>query len=543
MTRKTIILLAAAVLSTGILAAQETEKPKGYLTGSFETNTIIYTKDSAVEGSAYPDDKIGSNNYLKLDYYYGKLSAGIQLEAYVPHVQDYPSNLKGAKMTNYYITWQDEDFSLTAGTFYDQFGSGLLFRSYEDRTIGLNNALMGARFTYNYRNIVGVKVIWGMPRLGMEFSETQVRGADVHFSISDLCGWGSTSLSLEGSVLNRYEEISIDLEEEGGTPSTVGYSGRINFEHNAFYVKAEYVDAGKKYYTNPNVGTDGNIYLEKDGNAQLVELGYNKGSLGISFTGRRLEWMDTKISSDYSGVSNVINYVPALCTQHTYLLTNFHPYSPQTGKVSGKLNSGEMGGQLDVYYNFKKGTAIGGKRGLKLHANYATYYTIASEGSLKAGRKLYSDLTVDLEKQFTKKYKLILLWTMQEESPSYGDSKATRLQNVFVADMLYKFTPKFSTRLELQYLATHEDEKDWMAALLEVNFAPSWSIWGSDMYNHGNPDDNKLHYYNAGVSYTKSRTRVALGFGRYKAGYLCSGGVCRSITAYRGVNFQITTSF
>ena len=71
--------------------------------------------------------------------------------------------------------------------------------------------------------------------------------------------------------------------------------------------------------------------------------------------------------------------------------------------------------------------------------------------------------------------------------------------------------------LKLQYLQTKQDKKDWMAALLEVNFAPHWSIFASDMYNHGS---SKVHYYNAGVSYAKSRTRIALGYGRYKAGYI-----------------------
>ena len=85
--------------------------------------------------------------------------------------------------------------------------------------------------------------------------------------------------------------------------------------------------------------------------------------------------------------------------------------------------------------------------------------------------------------------------------------------------------------MELQYLTTKEDQKDWMAALLEINFAPAWSIYGSDMYNHGK---DKIHYYNVGASYAKSRTRIALSYGRNKEGYVCSGGVCRTIPKYTG---------
>ena len=100
-------------------------------TGSFETNTIYYKDDSKTEAES-PEDHFGSNNYLKLDYYQGKFAVGVQLEAYEPVLVGYPAELEKAKLTNYYVSWADKDFSVTAGTFYEQFGSGLLFRSWED---------------------------------------------------------------------------------------------------------------------------------------------------------------------------------------------------------------------------------------------------------------------------------------------------------------------------------------------------------------------------------------------------------------------------
>ena len=177
---------------------------------------------------------------------------------------------------------------------------------------------------------------------------------------------------------------------------------------------------------------------------------------------------------------------------------------------------------------------------MKVHGNFSTYYTIAEEGTFKTGNLLFKDMSLDIEKQWTRQFKSTILWSMQEYSPKYGANKTTYLSNIIVADLLYKFTDLFSTRLELQYLITHEDQKDWMAALVEVSFAPHWSIYVSDMYNHGM---SKVHYYNGGVSYVKSRTRLSLGYGRYRSGYICSGGVCRPIPAYTGANFSITTSF
>ena len=512
---------------------------QGYITGGFETGTNYYVQDSKTAATV-PDGHFGSNNYLKLDYYNSKFTAGLQMEAYGPALVGYSSELKGVNLTNYYVNWKDESFSITAGTFYDQFGSGLLFRSWEDRAIGLNNAIMGARVSYYYNDIVNLKAIWGMPRFGMKFSDTQVKGADLSFVLSNLVDLEDAYIALEGSVLDKYEVLDSDRAADGCSPNTTGWSARLNAEYSGFYLKGEYVDAGQKYYYNTSYSGDGPMFHRKRGNAQLIETGYNDNGLGVSLSLRRMEWMDSKTVRDASSTVNMLNYVPALCTQYTYMLTTLHPYGARTGEISSRFtNSGEIGGQLDVFYNVKRGTWLGGKRGMKLHANFSTYHTIAEEGTFKPGNLLFRDISVDLEKQWTSKFKSTLLWSYQEFTPSYGASRTTWLSNIMVADLLYKFSSTFATRMELQYLVTFEDQKDWMAALVEVTFAPHWSIYASDMWNHGM---TKVHYYNGGISYTKSRTRLSVGYGRYKAGYICSGGVCRQIPAYTGASISLVMS-
>lgn len=540
---KRLILLAISVVLCGTTFAQDVEgdgnKKAGYLTGSFDNNTIYYLND-AKSNAVAPEDHLGSNNYLKLDYYKGNFSAGLQMEAYLPVLLGYPTNLKKAALTNLYAMWADKGFTITAGSFYDQFGSGLLFRAWEDRMLGMNNALMGARLTYNYEDILGVKALWGMPRFGMEYTDTQARGVDLSLSISNALKWKGVSLAVEGSYLNRYEEIDGDMEEIGAKPTSHGYSGRLNFETHGFTFKGEWVETGEQHIQNPFFSADDRrVWLRKYGNAQLIELGYSGYGLGINISGRRLEYMNSPIITGNNSTSNLMNYTPAMCAQYTYMLTTLHPYTPQTGLPQAMI-PGEIGGQIDIYYNFKRGSALGGKRGMKIHGNFAMYYSLYGERTAKAGNMLLKSVNVDLEKQFTRKFKMYLLYCFQEWNPSYGENKSTWLSNTFVADLTYKWTSKLSTRLELQYLTTFEDHRDWMAMLLEVNFAPKWSIYGSDMYNHG---DTKVHYYNVGVSYTHSRTRIALSYGRNRAGYVCSGGVCRAIPAYTGGNLAVTIAF
>lgn len=540
-----LLPLAAFTLVAGAAFAQsdsanDGDDKKGFLTGSFETNTIYYVADDAVPNYNVPNDRFGSNNYLKVDYVREKFTAGVQLESYLPVLYGYPTDFSGTKLTNIYASWVDESFSVTAGSFYDQFGSGLLFRTWEDRALGLNNALMGARFTYNFKNYLAVKAIWGTPRLGMEYDTgVQYRGLDLSLNISEMYGAKNSTLLLEGSVLNHYEKLSQALMGEDMSPNATGYSGRINYEVGGFMAKFEYVDNGINYYSNTDPNIEG-AFVGRHGNAQLVELGYSNNGLGIFLSGRRLEWMYSWGTRNSTSTTNVFNYIPAMTLQYTYLLTNLHPYTPMGGD-NGLGVPGELGGQADIYYNVKRGTWLGGRRGLKLHANFSTYYGLQGSGSVfKTRHMLFRDFSADIEKQWTRDFKMNLLYSMQERNTTYGTSDKTELAHIIVGDFLYKFTPSFSLRLELQYLTSKEGEKDWMAGLLEASFAPKWSIFVSDMYNNGS---TKLHYYSAGVSYAHSRTRLQLSYGRNREGYVCSGGVCRIQPAYTGANFAMTISF
>lgn len=230
---------------------------------------------------------------------------------------------------------------------------------------------------------------------------------------------------------------------------------------------------------------------------------------------------------------NILNYVPALAPQHTYLLSTLEPYRPNV--------FGEIGGQIDLFYLFRKGSAIGGRRGLKVHGNFSMYYTLDGATGKPGNHFLYRDFTCDLDKSWNRRLRTVLFVSLQKFANHAGDPEKTLSQNVFVGDITYKFTRKFSVRAELQYLYTPDGpDGDWVAGLLELNIAPKWSIWGSDMYNYGGTE---INYYSVGASFTHSFVRVALSWGRNREGYICSGGVCRQMPAYTGGNLQMTLTF
>lgn len=537
MKRLLISMLGVGVCAT---AAAQIRLGEGTLTGSFETNSIYYVDDSGLgDAGVAPSDRFGSNNYLKVDYNYGRFSAGLQADAYLPALQGYEigQQVDGRKfyLSSKYIQWQDRHFSALVGDIFDQYGNGLIFRSYEDRQLGFNNSIEGIRGSFNFNNYVVLKGMYGRPRLYTEYADSWVRGLDLRISLTDIFDWQSLLMTFEGSYINRYQSLdkdpALDFSMRGLTsPNLNMYSGRMNLDWKGLTFRGEYVAKGK------DIGTAVAEKAEK-GNAIYGELGYNGKKMSLSGTFRSLDRMGTMLSLYGTGTGNTLNYLPALTRQYTYMLANLNPYQVNV--------EGEIGGQIDAYYSLRNKSDR--YRYWIFHANFSTFYTLHDSQSITGKRELlWRDLNFDLERQWNRKWKTSFLFSYQEWNPYHGFRHRTYVSNVFVADVTYKIDRKKSIRAEVQYLLSDEYEGDWVAGLLEFSVAPRWSIFFSDMYNIDKTAANgykSINYYNGGASYTKNRTRIQLSYGRNRAGYICSGGVCRYSPAYTGLNLVLTSSF
>ena len=314
MTDRILITIAAAM--TAALATAQVRTGDGQISASFETNTIYYADDKGLPGST-PDDHFGSNNYLKVDYTYKKLSAGIQLEGYFPALYGYElgqqENPKRFWLGSKYISWQDENFSVLAGNVYDQFGNGLIFRSYEDRQLGLNNSLEGISAGYDFSRFVSIKGMYGRPRLYTDYAGSWVRGLDLNISIADIFNWDAVMLYLEGSYVNRYESLDKDATYDFyslglDTPQLDMFSGSFNFAWKGLSVKGEYARKSK------DLSTASSMKAAK-GAAIFAEAVYTYKSLSVSGTFRMLDDMGTMLSLYGNGTGNSLNYLPSLTRQ------------------------------------------------------------------------------------------------------------------------------------------------------------------------------------------------------------------------------------
>ena len=157
------------------------------------------------------------------------------------------------------------------------------------------------------------------------------------------------------------------------------------------------------------------------------------------------------------------------------------------------------------------------------------------------GITFYQDLDVQLTRKLTKNFKLLLMYMNQRYNKTVVEGEGGMVcSNIIIADGKYQFSPKVTLRTEVQYLATADDQGDWAYGLAELSLAPHWMLTASDMYNVG---ETHLHYYQGGVAFSMGAHRLQLGYGRTRAGYNCSGGVCRYVPASKGFTLSYNYSF
>ncbi|MDA9339734.1 DUF6029 family protein [Polaribacter sp.] len=520
----------------------------------FESNSQYYLDDSKT-GDFLEPNRFRSNNFFKIDYSYQNFYAGLQVESYEPKaLLNYSPNLDKTNLGLYYIGYKTKKIEFTLGHFYEQFGSGLILRSWEDRQLGINNALRGGRIKFSPKEYLHFTGFYAKQRKGFAISKGNIVGFNSDIDFSSAFKFENSSFNAGFSYVGRSQErTETNFDYNNRTDL---FSTRLEFTKDNFYSNLEYVAKGKDAVIIQN-----QIKNAKKGAALLANFGYAKKGLGINATFRRMENMSIYSDREANGNiynESVVNYLPALTKQHDYLLTNIYVYQAQP-QVSFQdpslLKSGEIGGQLDVYYKLKKGTLLGGKYGTKIAINFSSWHGLKADYDFSGfdyeteffgfGEKYFSDISIEVRKKWSKQWNSIFYYVNQSYNKRYIEETFGKINaNIAVGEATYKMGKGKSLRFEAQFLATNDDKKNWVGGTIEFNATSKLAVYINDIYNYGNDlVDEQIHYYNAGGSYTVGAHRFALNYGRQRGGLICIGGVCRNVPESTGISANITMSF
>ncbi|HWY33922.1 MAG TPA: DUF6029 family protein, partial [Nitrosopumilaceae archaeon] len=212
----------------------------GQIHGNFQVDTQYYLKDTSI-GAPIVKEKILSNGFGNLNYTNGNFSAGLRYESYQNVMQGFDPRYKGQGIPYRYARYRHKDIDFTIGNFYEQFGSGLIFRSYEERGLLYDNAMDGMRVIFYPKKGISLKGIIGKQRTFFGLSPGIVRGVDGEININELFDSLSskkTKVIIGGSFVSKYQASQDPLLV---LPENVGcYGGRINVIRGGFNFFSEY---------------------------------------------------------------------------------------------------------------------------------------------------------------------------------------------------------------------------------------------------------------------------------------------------------------
>lgn len=538
------LFLVCSLVLKGQDGAQEQEI--SYVHGDFQSDAQFYIYDRKI-GTRYREI-VGNNSYLNILYDRGNLSGGLRFENYQPVLLGFDRRFNGAAIPFRFVNYRWKDLSVTLGNFYEQFGNGLIYRSYWEWGLGFDNSVDGVRLRYNIKEGIQLKAFAGKQRFYFEKGPGIVRGVDAEFSLNELISryqFSPYRLSFGLGAVSKYQT---DDDPSFKLPENVSaFSGRVKLNHNSFSIESEYAwksqDPGQ---------TNSNSY--RYGQALLINGVYTAKGFGASLGLKRIDNFDFRSSRNANLNDLLINYLPPLTPQHTYRLATLYPYATQP--------QGEMGVQADVFYNAPEGSILGGSTGTNFSINYSRINDIRRDSLLsgpieaisfrspflKPGKKvLYQNLSLEMSKKLNSSMKLICSYIFIEASKQAVqgiDTKSDIFSHIGVLDFSWKYKPKHTLRWELQHLYTKQHVNSWAMFLMEYQIGSHYFAAIYDEYNYGNSDKNqRFHYPGASLGYTQGTIRITLSGGRQRAGVFCVGGVCRVIPASSGVSVSVTASF
>ena len=550
--------LAAVLAATGAMAQEDAAKDKFTVSGSIQSDVIIPQEDEAIGTDKYSEWAL-TNTYADIMGRSNHLDAGLRFE-FTKHplpgyATDPEQGFKGYGVPHFYLKTHFDNWDLTLGTFYEQFGSGFILRTYEERSLGIDNSLLGGRLVVRPVKGVQVKALAGKQRNYWKWNDAWVTGGDLELSVDQ---WfkkmqeHNTYLTLAGSWVNKYQSTK---DEEINTPygpyklnlpsNVNAFDVRANLQAGDFSVLAEYA-----WKTDDPSYDRLYPYIYRKGTVAMLSTSYSRNGLSLLLQAKRSDNMTFRSDRNVKGLSSNLNNLPAFTQEQTYALAALYPYATQP--------NGEWAYQAEFGYRFKRNTFLGGKYGTNLKVNFSHVHSIDrnlhtvdgySEGTSGYGSAFwkwgdatyYQDLNVHIDKKFSRSFTLNLMYMNQFYNKSVVEGEGGMVHSdIFVADAKYRFNNKVTLRGEAQYLNTDDDEGDWLFGMLELSVLPHWMITVSDMYNSG---VSKLHYYQGLVTFNAGAHRLQIGYGRTRAGYNCSGGVCRMVPASKGVTLSYNYNF
>lgn len=557
--------LYIGLLLVGAMGAKAAEGDTVFVSGGIQHDGLLDWSPVRYHSNSYLDlslhwqrDGSRETGTESRESTFRELRATTRLELTQWPMPGYESDFGGYGMSHLSIaaafTWGE----ITVGDVYGQFGSGLILSLYEDRALGIDGALRGAKIAAEPYKGIRLTALGGKQRrywgcyqdkaFGWNYTQDAALGGDFEIDLFEVItndklqitnDWGWT---IGGSYVSKYEAADTILTPVGGQmyrynlPRWIGAGDvRTELRYKGFRFLAEYARKA-------NDPTVENKFSYRDGEALLLSASYSQKGLAVLLQAKRSDNMSFRSERLRTGLAGRLNHMPAFAQQHTYALAALYPYATQYA-------GGEWAFQGEVRYTWARKTKMGGRYGTSLKLSAAHIRGLREEGSwaidTRTEGEYYTDVNLELNKRITKRWWLnaMLMYQTYNRQLLEGHGELVR-SGIAVVDTRVQVNKDISMRGELQYLYTPHYQGQWVFALCELSLYRYVTLSGQWMYNIGGAaESTHEHYYTAMATFTYGAHRASAGYTKTREGFNCSGGVCRYVPKMEGVTLNYSFSF
>lgn len=523
---------------------------QGTLTGNYRLNVDLYDLDSSIKavGPNYNYNKNSANAWFQVIYRDNNkgFEAGVRFDGnYNSILQTPPIPITNYGIGNWYIKKQIEKLEVMGGYIYEQYGSGIALRTFEERNLGIDNAIFGVKAKYKFSDNYSLRTIVGTQKYRFDHFGSFVKGINFegnhNFSEKINLSFGAAVVS---RTLTTKDREIVDNTVATYSPAeyfATPYNTYVGNWYHTLQVGGVSWSVDGAYKTKEAVFNQFNSkYVYKPGISVFNTLSYSQKGFGITWQARYLDHYQFQSTAEGAvGDFNLNNnrrlaFLAPINKQNSLRLPARFQISP--------VDIGEVGTSIDLTYSPAK----------KTHINLNLCLL---DSSFSFNTPYYREAYLDIEQKKLLNGKMDIHFGGQYV---FYNQKKYIFEGVndveaytFFVEPTIRFTRKNSLRIELQYQSAKKDIGESVFALAEYNIAPNWSFAVSDLWNFAPNKNyevvkeyrNSHHFWSAFASYTKDATRFTIAYVKQLAGVVCTGGVCRFEPAFSGLRMQMTSSF
>ena len=335
MKRHLIHCFVICLFCLGQLAAQNSG---ARITGNLQSNGNFFITDEKIGATGtpqYDNQKFGAETWLALNYSNWGFDMGLRFDLFNnSNLLNPTGSFTGEGIGRWYVHKEIYGFDLSGGYLYDQIGSGIIFRAYEERALMIDNALKGVKVGYTFNENWKIKAFTGRQKRQFDNYGSVIRGGalegfikpDTARNFSLAPGLGVVARTYDDETVNRVvNEIATYAPQDstGAQYNTYAMTlyNTLSMGNFTWYFEGAYKteDVLFNEFEEKVTGGRGKL-INTDGYTGYTSFTYGGNGLGITLEGKYTKDFRFRTDPFQIGVQGQINFLPPIARQNTFRL-------------------------------------------------------------------------------------------------------------------------------------------------------------------------------------------------------------------------------